>query len=106
MKKYIIITLVTILCIITIVNQVRYSKLKNEYLTLQLNNKQISDSLIDVNKQLNHKITELESTVDVYTDTIDSLKNIKKTIVIHKFKESANLSEGVKLLKKNLQCEK
>lgn len=107
MYKYIIIALISILIIFAIVNQVRYSKLKQEYLTLQLDKKLSSDSLNVQNKILAIKVNELSDSLHVYTNKVDSLKRIKqKIVVIKQFKESENISDGVLLLKQNLQCEK
>ena len=107
MKNYIIIAIIAVLCIFCIANQVRYSKLQREYLTLQLNQSKDSDSLKFINKQLNNKIYFLENQIQSYSNKIDSLKKVKRSIVIkYEFTESSSLSEGVTILKNNLQCEK
>lgn len=56
MTKYITIAIITILCVFSIVNQIRYSKLKQEYLILQLKLPNGTDSLKQVNELLNKKI--------------------------------------------------
>ena len=107
MKNYIIIAIVAVLCIFCITNQVRYSKLQREYLTLQLNQPKDSDSLKFINKQLNNKIYFLENQIQSYSNKIDSLKKVKRSVVVkYEFTESSSLSEGVMILKNNLQCEK
>lgn len=107
MTKYIVITLSILLCIFSIVNQIRYSKLQQEYLILQLNQPKQYDSLIYENKELTNKIFVLEDSLYQYSLVIDSLKHKKHNIIIHQtFKESESISDGVLLLKNNLRWEK
>ena len=106
MAKYIITIICTLLCVYAIVNQIRYSQLEEEYLILKFNNTHLLDSLVNENNILNVKIIKLDESLHNYTEQIDSLKTLKQIIIINEFKESINLSESVKVLKQNLQCEK
>ena len=107
MTKYIITAIITILCVYIVVTQISYNKLKREIETLKLNDVSVSDSLSKENTILLYRIETLEDSVAVFQYKIDSLKQIKKTIIISKpFEESKNLSDGVEKLKRNLQCEK
>ena len=106
-KKYIIVILVVLFCVIITINQIRYDRLKKEFNSLKLSYPVENDSLKTQNILLSAKIITLEDSMKLFSRQIDSLKVVKKTIIINRtFEESKNLSEGVNKLKQYLQCEK
>lgn len=106
-KNYIIAGLISILIVFGIVVSIKCSKLEKENIKLKIENNNISDSIKIENEILNQKILLLSNDLEYYKHQVDSLNNIKQKIIIKsEYIVSHDLTDGVKLLRENLRCEK
>lgn len=106
-KNYIITGLISILIVFGIVVSIKCSKLEKENIKLKIENNNISDSIKIENEILNRKILLLSNDLEYYKHQVDSLNNIKQKIIIKsEYIVSHDLTDGVKLLRENLRCEK
>lgn len=94
-----------ILLIILVINSFRYNRLSKEFNEFKKEYTEQVDSLTWVNHELEKQINEYKENVIYLEDAIDSLEHIKNKIIIQKDNVivSKSVSDGVELLKKNLE---
>ena len=94
-----------ILLIILVINSFRYNRLSKEFNEFKKEYTEQVDSLTWVNHELEKQINEYKENVIYLEDAIDSLEHIKNKIIIQKDDVivSKSVSDGVELLKKNLE---
>lgn len=94
-----------ILLIILVINSFRYNRLSKEFNEFKKEYTEQVDSLTWVNHELEKQVNEYKENVIHLEDAIDSLEHIKNKIIIQKDDVivSKSVSDGVELLKKNLE---
>lgn len=94
-----------ILLIILVINSFRYNHLSKEFNEFKKEYTEQVDSLTWVNHELEKQINEYKENVIHLETAIDSLEHIKNKIIIQKDDVivSKSVSDGVELLKKNLE---
>lgn len=94
-----------ILLIILVINSFRYNSLSKEFNEFKKEYTEQVDSLTWVNHELEKQINEYKENVIYLDAAIDSLEHIKNKIIIQKDNVivSKSVSDGVELLKKNLE---
>lgn len=94
-----------ILLIILVINSFRYNRLSKEFNEFKKEYTEQVDSLTWVNHELEEQINEYKENVIHLETAIDSLEHIKNKIIIQKDDVivSKSVSDGVELLKKNLE---
>lgn len=81
-----------------------YSELKQDMILMQQQETYLVDSLKFTNEFLSKEIDNLQLQIKDCEYQIDSLKKVKKAIIIkYSFKESNSITEGVSQLKDNLK---
>lgn len=106
-KNYIIGGLISILVIFGIFMSIKCSKLERENIKLKTEQGSLIDSIKMENKLLKEDINLLNYDLQQSKHKIDSLNEVKQTIIVKKeYIISENLTEGVKTLKENLRWEK
>ena len=87
-----------------VVTQIQYNSLKQDYNELKFQKENTIDSLKRDNVKRLESIAELESEISILNNKIDSMYNVKQTVIQMKneFTVSQNISEGANLLKRNL----
>ena len=103
-KNFVIIGLIFIIGLYGLYINTKCKRLERENLELKTDNDSILDSIMAENKNLELQVQELQLNLKTYKHRIDSLEHIKQTVVFT-FKESETITEGVKLLKQNIECE-
>jgi len=94
-----------VLLIILVINSFRYNHLSKEFNEFKKEYTEQVDSLTWVNHELEKQINEYKENVIHLETAIDSLEHIKNKIIIQKDDVivSKSVSDGVELLKKNLE---
>lgn len=104
---YIIGFLFSILVVFGILLSIKCSKLERENIKLKTEQNSLVDSIKMENKLLKENINLLNYDLQQSKHKIDSLNEVKQTIIVKKeYIVSENLTEGVKTLKENLKWEK
>lgn len=107
MVTYIIGFLFSILVVFGILLSIKCSKLERENIKLKTEQNSLVDSIKMENKLLKENINLLNYDLQQSKHRIDSLNEVKQTIIVKKeYIVSENLTEGVKTLKENLKWEK
>lgn len=105
-EKYILIILLVLTVIFGIVMYSKCSKLEHENKVLKLEQLTINNMELE-NKVLKENILSLEDKLIYYQQQLDSLETVKQKVIVRtEYVISENITEGVKLLKENLKCEK
>lgn len=108
MKKNLYILIIIIIFVLVlgygVVTQIQYNSLKQDYNELKFQKENTIDSLKRDNVKRLESIAELESEISILNNKIDSMYNVKQTVIQMKneFTVSQNISEGANLLKQNL----
>lgn len=103
-KNYIIGGLISILVVFGIFMSIKCSKLERENIKLKTEQGSLIDSIKMENKLLKEDINLLNYDLQQSKHKIDSLNEVKQTIIVKKeYIISENLTEGVKTLKENLR---
>ena len=106
LKNYIISILTFIIIVFAIFSSIKYNKIEREYLDLKMQQETENNFLQRQNDSLLLEINQLYETIQISNHKIDSLKTLKRQIIIEKeFVVSENINESVFLLKENLRCE-
>lgn len=106
-RDYIIGGLVFVLIVFGISVSIKCDKLEKDNEHLKLEKLEIADSIKRENRILNIEIMNLFDEIDYCRHQIDSLKNVKNRVIVKsEYVVSEDLTEGVKLLKENLKCER
>jgi len=94
-----------ILLLILIISNFRYNRLSKEFNEFKKEYTEQVDSLTWVNHELEKQVNEYKENVIHLEDAIDSLEQVKNKIIIQKdgVIVSKSVSDGVELLKKNLE---
>lgn len=106
-KIIVVLGLLLVLIGFGITMSVKCSKLERENTRLRLEQSDIVDSIKTENESLNLEILYLFDELDYYKFQVDSLKHIKREIIIKsEYIVSEDITESVKLLKENLKWER
>ncbi len=104
-KKILYLIISGILLLMLILGNFRYNRVTKELNQLKMETTEKVDSLVYVNQEYEKQINTYKLEVETLEQEIDSLKKIKNKVLIQKDKVvvSKSTSEGVELLKKNLE---
>ena len=106
-KNYIIVGFISILIVFGIIISIKCANLEKENVKLKLEQISIIDSVKTENEILEKNIKLLEKQIVKYEQKVDSLECVKQKIIVKReYIVSKDIIEGVKLLKKNLECER
>ena len=104
-KSLLLLIISGVLLLILIVGNFRYNRLSKEFNEFKKEYTEQVDSLTWVNHELEKQVNDYKQNVIHLEDAIDSLEHVKNKIIIQKdgVVVSKSVSDGVELLKKNLE---
>lgn len=106
-KTWIIIILAILFVGYSFITTHKYNQLEMELVEYKSKDTVENNQYILENEMLKQEIKILQEDLDICYMVLDSLKHLKQQVVIQEtFKESENITEGVKTLKDNLKWER